>query len=288
MTAAVADWIAGPLAFPFMQRALAIALLIGIVSAVLSCFLVLRGWSLMGDAISHAVLPGIVVAFMVGLPLTVGAFAAGLGCALLTGWLKEHSRLREDTVMGVVFSGLFALGLVLFVAIETDQHLHHILFGNMLGVTAGDIVETTVIAGLTLAIVLAKRRDLLVYVFDPQHGRAIGLPIRLLHYLLLVVLALTIVAALKAVGVVMVIAMLAAPGCTAFLLTDRFDRMLAIAVAVSCVSAATGTIASFHIDSATGPLIVVIQAVFFVAALLFAPRKGMIAVRRRMRTERSA
>jgi manganese/iron transport system permease protein len=283
------DWIAGPLSYPFMQRALAVSLLVAAVCAVLSCYLVLKGWSLMGDAISHAVLPGIVIAYVVGLPLAVGAFAAGLSCALLTGYLKENSRIKEDTVMGVVFSGMFGFGLVLFARVETDQHLNHILFGNVLGVTVRDLVETAVIAGGTLLIVLVKRRDLLLYCFDPNQARAVGLPVRTLHYGLLILLSLTIVSALKAVGIILVIAMLIAPGATAYLLTDRFERMLVIAVAVALVSAALGTILSFHTDSATGALIVLVQAAAFVLALLFAPKHGLRAAWRRERAaQRSA
>jgi manganese/iron transport system permease protein len=283
------DWIAGPLSYPFMQRALAVSLLVAAVCAVLSCYLVLKGWSLMGDAISHAVLPGIVIAYVVGLPLAVGAFAAGLSCALLTGYLKENSRIKEDTVMGVAFSGMFGFGLVLFARVETDQHLNHILFGNVLGVTVRDLVETAVIAGGTLLIVLVKRRDLLLYCFDPNQARAVGLPVRTLHYGLLILLSLTIVSALKAVGIILVIAMLIAPGATAYLLTDRFERMLVIAVAVALVSAALGTILSFHTDSATGALIVLVQAAAFVLALLFAPKHGLRAAWRRERAaQRSA
>jgi len=175
---AVYDWFAGPLAYPFMQRALIVALLVGAVCAVLSCYLVLRGWSLMGDAISHAVLPGIVVAYVLGLPLAVGAFGAGLSCALATGYLKENSRVREDTVMGIVFSGMFGLGLVLFTKIESDQHLTHILFGDVLGVTLRDLAETAAVAGVTILVLLLKRRDFLLYCFDPNHARSIGLPVR--------------------------------------------------------------------------------------------------------------
>jgi len=277
----VIDWIAGPLSYPFMQRALVVSLLVAAVCAVLSCYLVLKGWSLMGDAISHAVLPGIVIAYVVGLPLAVGAFAAGLSCALLTGYLKENSRVKEDTVMGIVFSGMFGLGLVLFTKIETDQHLNHILFGNVLGVTLRDLAETALIAGGTLLIVLLKRRDLLLYCFDPNQARAIGLPVRVLHYGLLILLSLTIVSALKAVGIILVIAMLIAPGATAYLLTDRFERMLLIAVAVAMGSAALGTIVSFHIDGATGACIVLVQAFVFVLAFLFAPKHGLLAAWRR-------
>jgi manganese/iron transport system permease protein len=270
------DVIAVPLSYGFMQRALVVAVMVGAVCSVLSCYLILKGWSLMGDAISHAVLPGIVVAFVLGLPLAVGAFAAGLGCAVATGYLKENSRIKEDTVMGIVFSGMFGFGLVLFTKVETDQHLNHILFGNMLGVTARDLVETGIIAGGTLLIVLLKRRDFLLYCFDPQHARAIGLPVRALHYGLLVLLSLAIVAALKAVGIILVVAMLIAPGAIAYLLSDSFDRMLVIAAAAAITSCVIGTILSFHIDGATGPCIVLIQMGMFVLAFLFAPRGGLL------------
>jgi manganese/iron transport system permease protein len=270
------DWIAGPLAYPFMQRALVVSVLVAAVCAVLSCYLVLKGWSLMGDAISHAVLPGIVLAFVLGLPLAVGAFVAGLSCALFTGYLKENSRVKEDTVMGIVFSGMFGFGLVIFTKVETDQHLNHILFGNVLGVTMQDLIETAIVAGGTLLIVLLKRRDLLLYCFDPNHARSIGLPVRVLHYGLLILLSLTIVVSLKAVGIILVIAMLIAPGATAYLLTSSFERMLAIAAVVSVFSAAFGTILSFHIDGATGACIVLVQAAIFTLALLFAPRHGLV------------
>jgi manganese/iron transport system permease protein len=243
---------------------------------VLSCYLVLKGWSLMGDAVSHAVLPGIVIAFMLGLPLAVGAFAAGLGCAVATGYLKENSRVKEDTVMGIVFSGMFGFGLVLFTKVETEQHLNHILFGNMLGVTTSDLVETGIVAGGVLAAVLVKRRDLLLYCFDPQHARAVGLPVRLLHYGLLALLSLTIVASLKAVGIILVVAMLIAPGAIAYVLSNSFERMLVIAGVVAVGSSVAGTIVSFHIDGATGPCIVLIQTAIFVLAFLFAPGRGLL------------
>jgi manganese/iron transport system permease protein len=279
LTSMLLDWVIVPMSYPFMQRALVIALLVGAVCAVLSCYLVLRGWSLMGDAISHGVLPGIVVAAMVGIPLVVGAFAAGLSCAVLTGYLKENSRLKEDTVMGIVFSGMFALGIVLFARIETDLHLTHILFGNMLGVDNEDLIEMGVIAGVTLLVVLLKRRDFLLYCFDPSHAKVVGLPVRTLHYGLLVLLSLTIVAALKVVGIILAVAMLVAPGAIAYLLTDRFERMLMIATAVATGSCVAGTLLSYHIDGATGPCIVLIQAGIFVLAFLFAPKRGILALR---------
>lgn len=275
--ASLYDLVATPLAYDFMQRALIGAVLTGAVCAVLSCFLVLKGWSLMGDAVSHAVLPGIVLAYLAGLPLAIGAFAAGLFCAVATGFLKDYSRVKEDTVMAIVFSGMFAFGLVLFARVDTDQHLNHILFGNLLGIDARDLIEIALVAGVTFVIVVAKRRDLALYCFDPQHARAIGLPVGVLHYGLLVMLAATIVAALKAVGVILVVSMLVAPGAIAFLLTSRFDWMMAIAVAVAVFSAVTGTIVSYHLNGATGPCIVLIQAAIFIAVLFAGAWRGRIA-----------
>jgi manganese/iron transport system permease protein len=231
----------------------------------------------MGDAISHAVLPGVVLAYIAGLPLAVGAFAAGMTCAIATGFLKENSRIKEDTVMGVVFSGMFGLGIVLYTKIQTEVHLDHILFGDMLGVTWGDILETGLIAaGATAAIGLA-RRDLLLHAFDPQHAKAIGLPVRLLHYGLLSILSLTIVGALKAVGIILAISMLVAPGAIAFLLADRFDRMLIVAVVVAVMAAFIGVYASFFIDSAPAPTIVLAMSLFFVGAFLVSRRRIALA-----------
>jgi manganese/iron transport system permease protein len=192
--------------------------------------------------------------------------------------------VKEDTVMGIVFSGMFGFGLVLFTKVETDQHLNHILFGNMLGVTVRDLVETGIIAGLTLLVVGLKRRDLLLYCFDPNHARAIGLPVRVLHYGLLIFLSLTIVASLKAVGIILVIAMLVAPGAIAYLLTDSFERMLLIATAIAVGSSALGTLVSFHIDGATGACIVLIQMAVFLLAFVFAPKRGLLAVRQLRRS----
>ncbi|MGO4669373.1 metal ABC transporter permease [Bosea sp. 2RAB26] len=279
----IETWFLSPFAHEFMQRGLIVAVLVGLVCAVLSCFLVLKGWSLMGDAVSHAVLPGIVLAHILSLPLAIGAFAAGLGCSVGIGYLKQNSRVKEDTVMGIVFSGMFALGLVLFVKVDSDQHLMHILFGNMLGVRWADIAETALIAVPTIAIMLAKRRDFLLVSFDPAHARAIGLPVAALHFGLLILLALTIVAALKAVGIILVVAMLIAPGAIGYLMTRQFDRMLMVAAGVATVSSVLGTILSFHLDAATGPCIVVVQAGFFLAALALnlwrASRRASLSVR---------
>jgi len=255
-----------PFLVPFMQQAMIIALLSALPMGLLSPFLVLKGWSLMGDAISHAVLPGIVLAYIVGLPLALGAFAAGMFCALATGYLKENSRIKEDTVMGVVFSGMFALGLVLYVGIRTDVHLDHILFGDMLGTSWGDIAQSAAIAAIVVGAVGLLRRDLAAHAFDPQHARAIGLPVRLLHYGLLALISLTIVGALQAVGIILAIAMLIAPGAIAFLLTRRIGPMLAVSLAVACLSSVLGVYASFFIDSAPAPTIVLLMSAQFVAA----------------------
>jgi len=265
-----------PLAHEFMQRALLISVLIGTACSVFSCFLVLKGWSLMGDAISHAVLPGLAFAYVVGAPLAVGAFVAGLFCAVATGYLKENSRVKEDAVMGIVFSGMFAFGLVMLTKIETDVHLLHILFGNVLGISQQDLIEAGVISVFCSVVMLLKRRDFMVYCFDPAHANVIGLPTRILHFSLLILLALTIVSALKATGIILVIAMLIAPGAIGFLLTSSFDRMLIIAMCASVSSCLTGTVLSYHMDVATAPLIVVIQAVLFIMALLIGKRESVL------------
>lgn len=269
-----------PFAFPFMQQAFAIALLVAVPMALLSCLLVLKGWSLMGDAISHAILPGVVLAYIAGLPLALGAFGAGMVCALATGYLKEHSRVKEDTVMGVVFSGMFGLGIVLYTKIQTEVHLDHILFGDMLGVTWRDVVESGVIAAVVVGAIVVFRRDLLLHAFDPQHARAIGLPVRLLHYGLLSVLSLTIVGALKAVGIIIAIAMLIAPGAIAFLLVRRFGHMLLTAVAVASAASFLGVYFSFFIDSAPAPTIVLLMSLTFVAAYFVSRRRIAKAERR--------
>lgn len=273
---AVLTFFTEPFALPFMQRALGVAVVVGVMAAVMSCYLVLRGWSLMGDAVSHAVLPGLVLAEVAGLPLLLGAFGAGLFCAWVSNWLKSNSRIKSDTVLGIVFSGMFALGLVLFTKIDSDQHLLHILFGDVLGVSTRDLVETLAVAAICLGFVLVRRRDLLLVSFDRGHAHALGLPVKLLDLAFLVVLSLAIVVALKAVGVILVVALLIGPGAIAFLLTKRFDHMLMVAVAAAVISAMAGTLASYHLDAATGSTIVLALTTLFVLALLFAPGRGLI------------
>lgn len=264
----VVDYILEPLSFAFMQRALIVAVLVGTVCAVLSCFLVLKGWSLMGDALSHAVLPGIALAYAAGLPLALGAFAAGMVCAVFTGFIKEQSRIKEDAAMAIVFSGMFALGLVLLTRIKSDVHLMHVLFGNILGVGINDIIETGTITVLTLLFIYTRRRDLILFCFDSAHARVMGLSVKTLHFTLLSLLALTIVASLKAAGIILVIAMLIAPGAIAFLCTKSFDRMLVIAVCVSLICCIAGTFLSYHLDTAPAPLIVVLQALIFAGVFI--------------------
>lgn len=257
-----------PFQFAFMQNAFLIALIIAPPCALLSCFLVLKGWALMGDAVSHAVLPGIVVAYLAGLPLLLGAFTAGLASALLTGWLAENSRVKRDTLMGVVFSGMFAVGIVLITAFPTDLHLDHILFGNMLGVGQGDIVTATLIAvPVTLALVLGWR-DFMLHAFDPAQAQVSGLPVRLLHYGLLAILSLTIVATLSSVGLVLAIGLLIAPGAIAFLLARSFGWMLITATLACTIAMVLGVWASFHLDSAPAPTVILILTAMFLAAFL--------------------
>lgn len=271
-----------PFAFPFMQQAFAISLLVAVPMALLSCFLVLKGWSLMGDAISHAVLPGVVLAYIAGIPLAIGAFAAGMTCALATGYLKQNSRVKEDTVMGIVFSGMFGFGIVLYTKIQTDVHLDHILFGDMLGLSWSDVGQTAVIALIATGAIGIFRRDLLLHAFDPQHAQAIGLPVRLLHYGLLTVLSLTIVGALKAVGIIIAIAMLIAPGAIAYLLTDRFERMLMVSVLVAVACSFAGVYLSFFIDSAPAPTIVLLMSLTFVVAFFISRRRTALRERQVM------
>ncbi|NYT24732.1 metal ABC transporter permease [Alcaligenaceae bacterium] len=253
-----------PLQFDFMRQALLISVLVAVPTALLSCFLVLKGWALMGDAVAHAVLPGVVLAYMAGIPLGVGAVAAGMLCAVGTGYIQANSRLKQDTVMGVVFSGMFGLGVVLYTSIRTEVHLDHILFGDMLGVGWKDMAESSAIALLVGGVLGLKWRDFLLHAFDPVQARTIGLKVGLLHYGLLAMLSLTIVGALKAVGIILVIAMLIAPGAIAMLLTRSFGAMLLCAVAIAVSACLFGVYASFFLDSAPAPTVVVTLSVLFV------------------------
>jgi len=269
-------WLVEPFQFGFMIRALWVSSFVGVVCAVLSCYITLKGWSLMGDAVSHAVVPGVVVAYALGLPFALGAFVFGFGATVAIGYVKAQTRLKEDAVIGVIFTGFFAFGLVLATKIPSNIDLFHILFGNVLGISQQDIIQTLIAGGLTLAIILFRRKDLLLFCFDPNHAKAIGLNTQLMYYTLLSVLALTIVTALQTAGIVLVVAMLVTPGSTAYLLSDRFDRMLMISVAVSVLSCLLGTYLSYHLDASTGGCIVVMMTIFFTGAMLFAPKYGIV------------
>lgn len=270
------EWIMAPLGFDFMVNALIISALIALPCALLSCFLVLKGWALMGDAMSHAVFPGVVIAWMLGLPFASGAFVAGMLCALATGYLKDNSRIRHDTAMGIVFSGMFGFGLVLYVWLQPDVHLDHILFGDMLGIGFADIRDTALVTLLTVGIIAAIWRDLLLHAFDPVQAQAVGLHTRLLHYGLLALLALSIVASLKAVRIILAIAILIAPGAIAFLLTRTFGAMLLVSVAVAMVASLSGVWLSFYFDSAPAPTIVLVFSLLFVLAMLANRRQSAL------------
>lgn len=257
-----------PFQFGFMQNAFLIGLVVSIPASVLSGFLVLKGWALMGDAVSHAVLPGIVLAYMFGFPYLIGAFAAGMFCAVATGYLAENSRVKPDTIMGVVFSGMFGLGIVMFVAIETDVHLDHVLFGNMLGVGGSDMLIAIVVALIVAAGVILKRQDLLLHAFDPAQAQASGLRTNWLHYGLLAALSLTVVALLSSVGLILAIGLLIAPGAIAFLITRRFGAMLIAAVLICELAMLSGTYLSFWIDSAPAPTVILVLTAMFLAAFI--------------------
>jgi manganese/iron transport system permease protein len=256
-----------PFQLPFMQQAFAVALAVALPMALLSCFLVLRGWALMGDAISHAVLPGVILAYLVGLPIAIGAFIAGFVCAAGTGWLRDNSRIKEDTAMGVVFSGLFGLGLVLYASVPTTLHLSHLLFGDMLGVAWAEVGWAALAGTVIVGVVLALRADFALLVFDARHARAIGLPVQALHYGLLALVALAVVGALQAVGIILAVALLITPGATALLWVRRIGPMLALAAGLGLGSAALGVYASFWLDSAPAPTIVLVLSIAFAASL---------------------
>ncbi|MFE1166503.1 metal ABC transporter permease [Nocardiopsis sp. NPDC058789] len=273
---AVVEWFAVPMRFEFVQRALLVSVVAGVVCAVLSCWMTLVGWSLMGDAVSHAVLPGVVLSYMFGMPFALGALVFGGGSVALIGVVNRTSRVKEDAVIGVVFTAMFALGLVMISRVPSQTDLSHILFGNVLGVSDADILQVLILTAVVLAVVWYKHRDLTMYAFDPVHAHAIGVNPRLLETLLLGLLSVTVVVALQAVGIILVVAMVIIPGATAYLLTDRFERMLLISAAIAVVAAVAGVFTSFHLNVSTGGCIVLSQAVAFTLAYLFSPRQGLL------------
>ncbi|ADP12910.1 Iron transport protein, inner membrane component SitD [Erwinia sp. Ejp617] len=262
-----------PFQFDFMNTALAISVIVAIPCALLSSFMVIKGWSLMGDAMSHAVFPGVVLAWILGIPLAVGAFCAGLFCAMATGFVTENSRIKQDTVMGIIFSGMFAAGLILYISVKSEVHLDHILFGDMLGISPSDMLQSAAIAGVIAVIIGIKWRDLVLHAFDAQQAKACGLNTTLLHYGLLSMIALTIVATLKAVGIVLSIALLIAPGAIAILLMRTFSSVMICALLLAIAVCFSGTYLSFFLDSAPGPTIVVLFALLFVMAFIYSLRR---------------
>lgn len=273
-----------PLQYEYMIKAILVSALIGGVCAFLSCFITLKGWSLMGDALSHSVVPGVAVAYYFGWPFAAGAFATGLLAAAGMSFVKVKTRLREDAVIGVVFTAFFALGLFLISLNPSQVDLRSIIFGNILGISNADIVQVLAIAGVTLLVLGLKWRDLLLFCFDPGQARALGLNTTALHVTLLTLLSATAVAALQTVGACLVVAMLVTPGATAYLLTDRFGRMIGLAVAMGTGTSLVGAYASYFFDGSTGGCIVTLQTLLFVLALVFAPKHGLRAARARRRS----
>lgn len=273
----ILDVLIEPLQYEFMLRALAATTAAAIICALLSCWLVLIGWSLMGDAVSHAVLPGVVLAYIFGWPFAVGALIFGFLATALIGTVTATSRTKEDAAIGIVFSTLFALGIVLISVTPSQTDLNHILFGNVLGVSQVELFQVVGLAFIAAVILLIKRRGLVLWAFDPQLAQAIGLSTRRMRILLLAVLAVTSVVALQVVGVILVVAMLIIPGATAHLLTDRFRNMLIIAPSAAVASSLVGIYVSYWADVSPGGMIVLVQGAVYALVYLCAPRYGILA-----------
>ena len=268
-----------PFQYDYMLKAMWVSALIGGICALLSCFVTLKGWSLMGDALSHAVVPGVALAYMVGLPFALGAFISGLLAAAGMGFIKRVTTLREDAVIGIVFTSFFALGLLLISVFPSGLSLRTIVFGNILGISNPDIIQLVIISLITIFVLILRWRDLVLFCFDPHQARSIGLNTTSLHYTLLAMFAATAVAAMQTVGAVLVVATLVTPGATAYLLTDRFSRMFGIAGPIGVGSGFIGAYISYFFDGSTGGCIVVLQTLLFLVALVFAPKHGMLASR---------
>jgi len=277
----IIDWIAVPLSYPFMQRALIVSVLVAAVCAVLSCYLVLKGWSLMGDALAHSIVPGVAAAYIIGAPFAVGAFFAGLLAAAAMQFVKLKSRLREDTVIGLVFTTLFALGLLMASIWPMSVSVQTIVLGNILAISDEDVVQVAIIAAVSFGVLLFIWKDLMVTFFDESHARSIGLNTRALKIVFFTLLSACTVAALQTVGACLVIAMVVTPGATAYLLTDRFGRLIVISIALGVTTSFVGAYLSYFLDGATGGVIVTLQTAMFIVAFYFAPRRGVLAARRR-------
>jgi manganese/iron transport system permease protein len=276
-----------PFTYGYMLRAIWVSALVGGVCALLSCYLILKGWSLMGDALSHAVVPGVALAYLAGLPYALGAFTSGLVAALGIAGVRRLTMLKEDAVIGLIFTSMFALGLVIISLNPVSVSLSAVIFGNILAISDEDSLQVVLIALATLAILAVTWKDMLVAFFDENHARSVGIDPWRLRLLFFALMSACTVAALQTVGAILVIAMVVTPGATAYLLTDRFGVMLAIAAAIGIACSALGAYLSYFLDGATGGLIVVLQTMAFLAAFLFAPRHGRLAARRLAR-ERAA
>lgn len=270
------DLILTPLQYPFMQNALAVAVISAAVCGMLSAWLVLMGWSLMGEAVANSILPGVVLAYILGIPLGIGAFVFGMLAVALIGGIGRTTVLKRDTTIGVVFTSLFALGLVLISTVTTQTHLQHILFGNVLGTARTDLYQVAALGAVTVAVLLIKRRDFTLVAFDRVYAQAIGLPVGLLTAVLLVLLALTTVTALQTLGVILVVAILVLPGATAFLLVRSFGAMLAVSASVGALSAVIGVYVSYWANVSTGGSIVLAASAQFILAYLLSPKRGLL------------
>jgi ABC-type Mn2+/Zn2+ transport system permease subunit len=280
----VLDLILDPMAYGFMQRGLVAAVLVGVVCAVMGAFVVLRGLAFIGDAVSHAAFPGLVIAYLLGIPLYVGGAVAAVGTALAIGAVARRGALRFDTAVGVLFAGMFAFGILLFSTIENYvADLFSYLLGNVLGITFVDILQIAVLGALVLAVVAFLRKELLYASFDPSGAAASGLPVVMLDYLLLGLIGVTIVVSIQAVGIIMVVAMLVTPAATGQLLVDKFWNLVRIAIAVSIVAAVSGLYLSFYFNVASGATIVLVETLLFALALVFSPKSGLLGRRRRAR-----
>ena len=270
-----------PFAYDYMVNAMWVSALVGGVCAFLSAFLMLKGWSLIGDALSHSIVPGVAGAYMLGLPFSLGAFLSGGLAAGSMLFLNRRTKLKEDAIIGLIFTSFFGLGLFMVSISPTSVDVQTIVLGNILAVTASDTVQLVIIAGVSLVILTAKWKDLMLAFFDENHARAVGLDPSRLKLLFFTLLAACTVAALQTVGAFLVIALVVTPGATAYLLTDRFPRLIAISVAIGAVSSFSGAYLSYFLDGATGGVIVVLQTSLFLLAFVFAPKHGLLAARRR-------
>lgn len=270
-----------PFAYEYMLNAMWVSALVGGVCAFLSCYLMLKGWSLIGDALSHAIVPGVAGAYMLGLPFSLGAFFSGGLAAAAMLFLNQRTKLREDTIIGLTFSSFFALGLFMVSLKPMAVNIQTIVLGNVLAITPGDTLQLAIIGFVSLAILLVKWKDLMVTFFDESHARSIGLNPTALKLMFFTLLSASTVAALQTVGAFLVICMVVTPGAAAYLLTDRFPRLLVIAVLIGSLTSFIGAYASYFLDGATGGIIVVLQTAIFLIAFFFAPKHGMLAARRR-------